>query len=327
MEKVLNQEEIDAMFRAVRGRDGAAAPQPGRKILPCNFRKAGQINSEQVGSISALHEGFARNLTHWLAAYLRTVFECNLVSVEQIPYREVLSRIPEVAYLATFRLNPMDAVGALQLDLTLAFPIIDMLLGGGGKTKAPVRDVTEIEEQILEGVVKIICRELQTAWQPLGLEFVFDQRQQPAQMQRVMAPAEMTLCLSFEIRMSDTHGALNLVFPSVVSNALLRKLAREWAYQRPHASEDARKRLIQKLLNAPFVVQLGLVEVPIRIEELLSLTPGMLLHLRRTADCPATVLVGGCEMFKATPARQLGMRAGQVQAITTKAESPAMEIA
>lgn len=326
MEKVLNQEEIDAMFRAVRGREGATTPQ-GQKILPCNFRQAGQINSEQVRSISALHEGFARNLTHWLAAYLRTAFECNLVSVEQIPYREVLSRIPEVAYLATFRLNPMDAVGALQLDLALAFPIIDMLLGGGGKAEAPVRDVTEIEEQILEGVVKIICRELQTAWQPLGLEFVFDQRQQPAQMQRVMAPAEMTLCLSFEIRMSDTRGTLNLAFPSVVSNALLRKLAREWAYQRPHASEEARKRLIQRLLNSPFSVELGFVEVPVRMGDLLSLTPGTLIHLRRTADSPATVSVGGCEMFRATPVRQLGMRAGQVQAISGKAESPTTEVA
>jgi flagellar motor switch protein FliM len=327
MEKVLNQEEIDAMFRAVRGREGAAPAKQAQKILPCNFRQAGQINSEQVRSISALHEGFARNLTHWLAAYLRTSFECNLVSVEQIPYREVLSRIPEVAYLATFRLNPMDAVGALQLDLALAFPIIDMLLGGGGKSAAPVRDVTEIEEQILEGVVKIICRELQTAWQPLGLEFVFDQRQQPSQMQRLMAPAEMTLCLSFEIKMADTHGTLNLVFPSVVSNALLRKLAREWAYQRPHASEDARKRLVQRLMNSSFSVELGLIHVRVRMDELLSLTPGTLLPLRRTADSAATVLVGGQEMFRATPARQLGMRAGQVQAIVPKIESPIAEIA
>ncbi len=327
MEKVLNQEEIDAMFRAAQGRQGTATAEQEPKILQCNFRQAGQINSEQVRSISALHEGFARNLTHWLAAYLRTAFECNLVSVEQLPYREVLSRIPEVAYLATFRLDPMDVVGALQLDLALAFPIIDMLLGGGGKDAAPTRDVTEIEEQILEGVVKIICRELQTAWQPLGLEFVFDQRQQPAQMQRVMAPAEMTLCLSFEIRMSETHGTLNLVFPSVVSNALLRKLAREWSYQRPHGSGDARKRLIQRLLTSSFSVELGLVDVPVRMEDLLKLTPGTLLRLRRKADSAATVLVDGSELFSAIPVRQLGMRAGQVQAMLHKFEPPTTEIA
>lgn len=314
MEKVLNQEEIDAMFRAARG-SGIANWKTNKNIVPCNFRQAGQINLEQVRSISGLHEGFARNLTHWLAAYLRTAFECNLVSVEQILYQEVVSRVPEIAYLATFRLSPMDAIGVLQLDLALAFPIIDMLLGGAGRTQVPIRDVTEIEEEILEGVVKIICRELQTAWQPLGLEFVFDQRQQPAQMQRVMAPGEMTLSLSFEIRMPETHGTLNLIFPSVISNALLRKMAREWSYQRPHASEGARNRLVRSLFNSAFDLELSFVDIPVSANELLSLRPGNVLRLHHSANSSAMVVVSGHRILEAKAVRQGDVRAGQVRSI------------
>jgi flagellar motor switch protein FliM len=321
VEKVLNQDEIDAMFRNARGRQAPATSRNGQKVVPCDFRHAGQINSEQVRSISALHEGFARNLTHWLAAYLRTAFECNLVSVEQIPYREALARIPEVAYLATFRMAPMDALGALQLDLSLAFPIIDMLLGGSGGETAPIRDVTEIEEQILEGVVKIICRELQTAWTPLGVEFLFDQRQQPDQMQRVMAPAEITLSLSFEITMKDTRGNLNLVFPAIVSNALLRKLVREWAYQRPHASEQARQAIAKRLMSCTFDVELGLVGVSVRAGQLLSLTPGTLIEMRHSAGRQPSLLVGGRETFEAKPVRRGELRAGQVHKIMKTIET------
>lgn len=313
MQKVLNQDEIDAMFRAARGAPREAAPKSDKTVVPCNFRKAGYIGSDHVRSISALHEGFARNLTHWLAAYLRTSFECNLVSVEQIAYREALARIPDVTYVSSFCLNPGGAIGILQLDLAIAFPIIDVLLGGEGSAEPQLRDVTEIEEGILEGVVKIICRELQAGWQPLGLEFVFDQRQQPSKLQRIISPAELTLSLSFEIRMPQAHGNLNLVFPSVVSNALFRKLSRDWAYQKPQASAEAAGRIRERIMDCPFVVELAIADLPVRAADILKTQPGDLLPLRRTVESPASLLVGGTPLFTAIPVRKGNGRAAQVK--------------
>ncbi len=92
MEKVLNQEEIDAMFRAALGRT-TGMPASASSYQPCDFKQAGQIKKDQVRAISNLHEGFARNLTNALGAYLRVIFEVNLVSVEQLTYREFLQRI------------------------------------------------------------------------------------------------------------------------------------------------------------------------------------------------------------------------------------------
>jgi hypothetical protein len=46
----------------------------------------------------------------------------------------------------------------LQLDLTVAFPLIDVLLGGKGSSSVPERQLMEIEEQILEtGRGKSFC--------------------------------------------------------------------------------------------------------------------------------------------------------------------------
>lgn len=321
MEKVLNQEEIDAMFRAARGTLQEDARSRNRRISAFNFRQSGQIGSEHVRSISALHEGFARNLTHWLGAYLRMAFECNLVSVEQIPYREALGRIPDLTYLASFRLNPGEAIGALQIDLSVAFPIIDVLLGGQGHCQRQERDVTEIEEQILEGVVRIICRELQSSWQPLGLEFLFDQRQQQAQMQRLIAPDDLTLSLSFEIRMPDVQGVLNLIFPSVVSNAL-RKLSRDWSYQKPHATPETAARLRDNMMNCPFVVELGLPGLPVRVTEILQIAPGTVVPLHIPATTVATLAVAGRPMFSAIPVCRGTSRAAHVQASLSRKQRP-----
>ena len=92
-----------------------------------------------------LNDLFARNLTHNLAAWLRTRFQVNLVSAEQIPFNEFLLRIPEISYVASVRLEPLGALSVLQLDLALAPPIIDLLLGGDGKD-GPLRELTDIEE-------------------------------------------------------------------------------------------------------------------------------------------------------------------------------------
>jgi len=151
MEKVLNQDEIDAMFRAALGRSqGPASAVPSYQV--CDFKQAGQIKKDQVRAISNLHEGFARNLTNALGAYLRVIFEVNLVSVEQLTFREFLQRIPDLAYLATFQVKPMGAIAALDLEPSLVFPIIDLLLGGIGRMNEQEREITEIEEGILRAL-------------------------------------------------------------------------------------------------------------------------------------------------------------------------------
>ena len=152
-----------------------------------------------------LNDLFARNLTHNLAAWLRTRFQVNLVSAEQIPFNEFLLRIPEISYVASVRMEPLGALAVLQLDLALAPPIIDLLLGGEGRD-GPLRELTDIEESILASVVEIICRELTAAWQPVGLSFNFERRQMQTQVARIMSVTEKTLCLSFEIRMPHSFG-------------------------------------------------------------------------------------------------------------------------
>ena len=128
MEKTLRQDEIDALFEAAR----AATPEAPQtevkaRVVPYNFSSAGQISTDQLRAISMLNDLFARNLTHNLSAWLRTRFQVNLVSAEQIPFNEFLLRIPEISYVASVRLEPLGALSVLHLDLALAPPIVDLL--------------------------------------------------------------------------------------------------------------------------------------------------------------------------------------------------------
>jgi flagellar motor switch protein FliM len=302
MDKTLKQNEIDALFQAARSTMPEADPSEVKaRAVPYNFSSAGQISTEQLRAISMLNDLFARNLTHNLAAWLRTRFQVNLVSAEQIQFNEFLLRIPEISYVASVRLEPLGALSVLQLDLALAPPIIDLLLGGEGREGA-LRELTDIEEAILGSVVEIICRELTAAWQPVGLSFNFERRQMQTQVARIMAVTEKTLCLSFEIRMPHSSGLLNLAFPAVVANTILRRLTSDWGRRRRHAGET-RARMEVSARRIRFGGSLQLPTVHLAASEIENLEVGSVLRF----DLPANTLpvwqVGGQQLFDAQAMR------------------------
>ncbi len=321
MQNELNQEQIDAMVRAARtgaSADAGRAKEP--RVEPWDVRRAGQIRREQLKAITQLHEGFARSLTNALGAYLRVVITATLVSAEHLTYREFLDRIPETTYLASCKLEPMGVNGALQMDLKVIFPIVDLLLGGEGKGISATRESTEIEEQIVESVARIVCRELGAAWQAVDLKVGFDKRMEPSEAQRLLLPDEKVLSLSFEIAMLEVRGGLNFAVPVSVSHALLRKISAEWIDHRPRGHGEWRGQLKRRLLACPFSAELAAKELRAAVGEISHLVPGQLLPLRRSATQPASLLVAGVEMFRAAPARTGDTRAAQLLALAGEPE-------
>jgi flagellar motor switch protein FliM len=312
MEKTLKQNEIDALFEAARSTAPEETLSGGKaKAAPYNFASAGQISNEQLRAISMLNDLFARNLTHNLAAWLRTRFQVNLVSAEQIQFNEFLLRIPEISYVASVRLEPLGALSVLQLDLAIAPPVIDLLLGGEGKD-GPLRELTDIEESILGSLVEIICRELTLAWQPVGLSFSFERRQMQTQVARIMAVTEKTLCLSFEIRMPHCSGLLNLAFPAVVANTILRRLTTDWGRSRRH-SADTRNQIASAARSIHFGCSLELPRVSVRASDIENLAPGSVLRLNLAANVSPLWRVGGETLAQGMAVRQGPHRAARIE--------------
>ncbi|HUO25923.1 MAG TPA: FliM/FliN family flagellar motor switch protein [Candidatus Aquilonibacter sp.] len=313
MEKILNQEEIDLLFKAAQGTASKQAPEQHRQIRPCDFHQAGELGKEQVRQVTMLHESFAPSVANSLGAYLRVGFQASLVAVEQINYSEFLSRLPEQTYFTTVQLNPMEELAVIQLDLAIVFPMIDLLLGGPGQPMAEPRDLTEIEEQIMEIVVAIVCRELQTTWQPvLPVVFNVGQRQKQSQIVGLMSPGERVLNLSFEISLNDVRGLLNLAFPAVVSNALLRKLAAGMV-QRRKPSAGQSERLKRRLMECAFTIDLDLCNVALRIGDIVDMQPGQVIRLRHSLNDPMFVAVNGRPVFTGLPVSCGPVRGGLIQ--------------
>lgn len=310
MEKTLKQDEIDALFQAARARKNAAASSYKSRVQSYSFARSGQISNEQMRAISLLNDIFARNLTHNLGAWLRSSFEVNLVSAEQMPFSEYMLRIPELSYVCSVRLEPLRAISILHMDLGPAPAMIDLLLGGVGAA-GELRELTDIEESILSSVAEVICRELSTAWQQVGLSFHFEQRQMHTQIARLMPVSEKTLCLSFETRMPGASGLLNLALPAVVSNAILHRLAGDWTRQRRHAPET-RQRIFERTSMARVGAALQLPPTRIAARDIQALKPGSILYLNVSSQRNPELRVAGVPLFTASAVRCSERRGAQL---------------
>ncbi len=315
MEKILNQEEIDALFYAAQDRAGRRKQAEGQNgpVTACNFRRAGMMTRDQWSAVNELHDSFVRGLARSLAAQLRVAADVNLVSTEQMTYGEFLQRVPEINYVVSAHLPALDVMAAVVLDLQIAFPIIDLLLGGPGNLMPELREITEVEEEILKGMSQTICRELQSTWQPvIDTEINFDGRQRQTQIARLMPPNEKVLSSSFEIRVGQAGGMLMTAFPAVAATALIRKLAQQGSYRKHRAVTTVTSNLREKLGKCKFPIELVLPAGVVSSRQLLDLKEGSILALHLKSNQPAVLYVENQPLFIAQPVRSGSHRAGQI---------------
>ncbi|HYP13917.1 MAG TPA: flagellar motor switch protein FliM, partial [Bryobacteraceae bacterium] len=167
MKRELSQQEIDAVFQRSAGKP---AETPANDSAPTfDFKRPNRIAKSQVRALHVLHESFVRSLVPDLSSYLHTYIVMNLVSVEQISYAEFLDGLPPSTYIVCLGLNPYEGSAVLEINPSLVFPILELLLGGSGTgTASPLREITEIEQSLMEGLVRLILKNLGEAWRPIA---------------------------------------------------------------------------------------------------------------------------------------------------------------
>lgn len=305
MRKELSQEEIDGLFNAAQPGQKVVGGAPEKNVEKCDLGKSKTLSAEQIRAVNTLHESFARRVSDSMGTYLRTACHLSMVATEQLRYSEFLGRVPEGSYLVSLRMLPIDAGALLLMDLALVFPIVDLALGGSGDEAMEGRDTTEIDDQIIETALGLIARDLQNAWAPVvALDIQYDRRHPVSQMESLMLSNERILSLNFEIRVLDLRGALNIVLPAVVANALLRKLATTGSLGERIPSRNTRRKTRENLLDGYFLADLSLAPSGLSVRELLNIEPNYVLALPSRADKPVHLNIAGQPMFEAHPVRR-----------------------
>ena len=134
MDHVLSQREIDNAGKASRD----ATDETSGNAEVYDFRRTDRIAKDQLRTIHLLHENFARSMASSLSAYLRSYVMVNLISVEQLSFQEFTQTLPSPTSLMVLGMRPYDGSAILEINPSLVFPILEMLLGGTGKNSTQI---------------------------------------------------------------------------------------------------------------------------------------------------------------------------------------------
>jgi len=321
---VLSQAEVESLLSAMDGResdviaDAATSRIKQReKISPYDFKRPERVGKEQMRSLQTMHEGFGRNFGASLSALLRTIVELKLTSVDQLTYSEFVFSLENPTCFNLINAAPLEGQLILDINLSLLFPIIDRLLGGGNDTGGPAlrRPLTEIELRLVSRITDLFCKEMKSAWETvLELDLAIDRVESNPQLVQIVPPNEVVVLISFELTIGDARGMMNLCIPfNSIERISTRLSANSWvSYGKKSATPENIKRISNQLSEALVEVVVDLAETSISTSDLIGLRVGDIIATEKDVERPLVVSIEGQPKFHAQAGAFKGRKAIQV---------------
>ena len=308
MNEVLSQDEIDQLLTAISSgdtdTDDYKPVNSAKKIKMYDFKRPDKFSKEQLRTVSIMHETFARLTTTSLSAQLRSFVTVHVASVEQITYEEFIRSIPNPTTLAVINMDPLKGNAVLEIDPAITFCMIDRLFGGltsGNKN----RDLTDIEQEVMEGVIVRILANIREAWtQVIDLRPRFAQIETNPQFAQIVPPTEMVVLITLETKVGEEEGMMNFCIPYLVLEPIVSKLSSQYWFSsvRKNSTTQYLETIKQQLTSVDMdvVADFGSINLPIR--DVLSLRVGDVIRLSniKVGD-PLSLSVGNEKKFYCQP--------------------------
>ncbi len=305
MTDILSQNEIDALLTALSKGEVKAeeikSKESDKKIKVYDFKRPNKFSKEQLHTLSVVHENFARLLTTHLSAQLRTLVQINVFYVEQMTYNEFISSVPDPSLICVTDFSPLKGAVIIEINPSVAFAIIDRLLGGTGEYKEKMREPTEIENVIIEKVFDKMTAILHEAWGDIvNINPVVEKLETNSQFIQLVSPNEAVALVTFSAKIGKSEGMINICIPHIVIEPIAGKLStRVWlSTTKKENNEDNIKLLAQKVqkMNVEVVAQLGKTKLPVK--EFINLKAGDVIQIDKNIRSEIDVLVQDKCKFK-----------------------------
>jgi flagellar motor switch protein FliM len=308
MVDVLSQNEIDALLAALSSgemdADELKKEETQKKIRSYDFKRAVRFSKDHIRSLTRIHDNFARYLTTYFSAQLRTFVQINVVQVEQLPYDEFIRSIPKMTILNIFEAEPLEGRMVMEVHPNIAFAMLDRLLGGFGTAPAKISALTEIETTIMERIFSRCFESLQEAWKTvLDINPRMEALETNPQFMQIVSPNETIALISLSTKIGDTTGMINLCIPHVVLEPIMSRLSvHQWFVSEKKVRDEMELETIRARVHQaqlPIVAELG--ESRLSISEFLGLSVGDVISLNRTVDSGLSIKVGDKLKFIGSP--------------------------
>ncbi|MGC9212171.1 MAG: flagellar motor switch protein FliM [Athalassotoga sp.] len=324
MADILSQNEVDTLLKALAAGDLSAEEvkvEETKKVKPYDFTRPSKFSKEQIRTIEMVHENFARGVSNYFSARLRSFVDITKASTDQITYNEFIRSISSPSFLFVFTAEELNGNVVIEINLKVIFSIIDKLLGGGGGLYQKIRPLTEIENSLMRNEIIRILSILKDSWSSI---YSFTPNlvsiENNPQFVQVVPANEMVVVVTLDMKIGEIEGFMNVCWPSSLLEMIAPKLYAESYFKQEKQIKPGQLRedIISLLNNAKLDLRVVIGKTIINLSELLNLEVGDVIMLQRHIDEPASLYVNGREKFLCSLGTHKGFNAVRITEVLNK---------
>jgi flagellar motor switch protein FliM len=298
MADVLSQSEIDALLAALSTGeltpDEVPKDEEKQKVKPYDFRSPQKFSKDHIRTLELIHDNYARIISNYLTAQVRSNVKVKIESVQQITYEEFIHSVPNPTILTIFKMPPLNGSVLFETNPQFVFEVIDVLLGGKGTGKYKTREFTDIDKNIMRVINTGLISNLKLAWDDvLEVHTEIEGLETNPALNQTLAPNEPVALITFSVEMGKSSTFINICIPYLSIEKVLDKLVVQYWFEDTNEGvlEESRGKLRNRLniVNMNLTAVLGTVNIT--VDDFLRLGTGDVLTLNEKTNMPIKLMV------------------------------------
>jgi len=292
-EEILSQQEIDALLSAITSGEMDAEElkkeEQEKKVRVYDFKRALRFSKDQIRSISRVHENYARLLTTFFSAQLRTYVNISVASVDQVPYEEFIRSIPKMTILNVFSVEPLEGRVLMEVNPNIAYSMLERILGGKGQSNKQADNLTEIETLIMSQLFEKAIVNLEEAWSSIvEIDPVLEDFEVNPQFLQMVSPNETVVVVSLTTQIGDVSGMINICIPHIVLEPIIPNLSVHYWMETANKERDPETygQITKHVKRVEVEAKAILGETEIKMDELMNLKENDVIYLDQSIDDP-----------------------------------------
>ena len=318
-DKILSQEEIEALYSAMS--DGQIDTDPENSRKAETEAKPYVLYSQQSkmeGHFEVLEEVYDKYsllLRDTLSTKLRSANDTDFISTEIVKFREFLKRFSRPTSFNVFNMEPFQGSALLVITGSLFFSLIDSMFGGSGKPLAQMREFTQIEKRVMQRLVVDMLKNLEKAWEVVhSIRTVYRKTESNPDYIRMIAPDDLVVVAGFIVRRNSYEGHLYVCIPYLMIEPIKEKLT--YGNISAAASGNAPDPRMKAVLKSTFLnISAELGKATCTVRNLLQLKVGDTIKLNTSPNVPIPVKVENSMKYKGYPGVFYGNQAVRIAEI------------
>ena len=318
--------------------DGSSDPQAngdGVLIKPHDWGEKRRLSTDQMRTLNDLHDQFAKSYAPALSIALKRQVDIRLAEEpKQTTYGAFIAELSNPTSLNRFVVPPLEGSAAISMDLPLALPIIDRMLGGTGDAveEDEIRAPTEIEERVLQRVLKSLLEALKSSWaRVIDFEPSFTSAESiPYYLQLTQMADDVVVVADFEVSIRDEFGPilegakLSVCYPYILLQPITARLRSSAMFASTGLTIN--KDLRDSLEKVKVPIYGILVRDRLRMQDMLEMEVEDVLTFRTNLNEASEIVIGKNRVFWARPGALGRRHAIRVEAFIEPEQTSPVEL-